>query len=109
MDSFLLSEKERSRGWGILACKLLQLVREVLKRKVQVQRRCVLFDKLARLAPALLRLRLRQANRHLPPRRLTPKLSGARKRRHRSRVIYLNHKPPHPHRRRRGATAPATS
>jgi hypothetical protein len=51
---------------------MLQFVREVLKRKVQVQRRRVLFDKLARLAPVFLRLRLRQVNRHLPPpRRLT--------------------------------------
>ncbi len=52
--------------------KMLQFVREVLKRNVLIQRRRALFAKLARLASVLLHLRLRKGNRHVSsPRSLT--------------------------------------
>jgi hypothetical protein len=45
IGALLLSKEESSRGWTIFACEMLQLVCEILKRQVYVQRRRILFEK----------------------------------------------------------------
>lgn len=67
VSSFRLGEKKCPHRRRVFARKVLQLVREVLKAKIHVQRRGVAFDELPRLEPILVRLRLREADCHLFP------------------------------------------
>jgi hypothetical protein len=62
-----LGEKERSPGRAVFAREIFDLAREVVKREVEVQRRRVLLDEAARLAPVIVRDGLDQSHSRSRP------------------------------------------